>query len=69
MEIANTVGIRPAQLAIKWSVQRGTSVIPRSWDERRIRENFEGISVLWFMFLDAVVVLGLVADDVLCYSC
>jgi len=31
----------PAQIALKWAIQRGTIVIPKSASESRVKENFE----------------------------
>lgn len=41
LEIAKSIGITPSQLALSWAVQRGTSVIPKSAQEKRIRANLE----------------------------
>lgn len=37
--IAGRLGVSAAQVLIAWAVQRGTSVIPKSVDPRRLREN------------------------------
>lgn len=39
--IAKKYGHTPAQVTLKWALQRGTIVIPKSASETRIRENFE----------------------------
>lgn len=38
-DIAGRHDASPAQVLIRWAIQRGTSVIPKSVDSRRIREN------------------------------
>lgn len=44
-EIAKRLGKTPAQVALSWGQQRGTSVIPKSTNESRIKENFEDIGL------------------------
>ncbi|MCA9034641.1 MAG: aldo/keto reductase [Planctomycetaceae bacterium] len=39
IEIAGAVGKTPAQVALRWGVQRGTSVIPKTSSVERMREN------------------------------
>eukprot|EP01034_Spumella_vulgaris_P025770 gene25770-32260_t len=39
--IAESVGKTPAQVAIRWAVQRGTSVVPKSSTASRIALNFD----------------------------
>ena len=34
-------GKSPAQVVLRWNVQRGVSVIPKSEKDARIKENFE----------------------------
>jgi len=41
VEIAKSINITPTQLALSWAVQRGTSVIPKSSNEERVRSNFD----------------------------
>ncbi|KFD48359.1 hypothetical protein M513_10771, partial [Trichuris suis] len=41
LSIASKLGKSPAQVLLKWLLQRGIAVIPRSTNENRIRENFE----------------------------
>lgn len=41
--IAQELGITAAQLCLSWAVQRGTSVVPKSTHEDRLRENLEGM--------------------------
>lgn len=43
IRIAQELDITPAQLVLSWAVQRGTSVVPKSTSETRIRENFNGM--------------------------
>lgn len=38
---ATAEGLTPAQLLIAWAIDRGTSVIPKSENPARIRQNFE----------------------------
>lgn len=40
-DIAEKRGATPAQVLIAWAMERGTSVIPKSVNPGRIRENFE----------------------------
>lgn len=40
-EIAEAHACTPAQVLIRWSLQRGTSVIPKSVNPKRLQENFE----------------------------
>ncbi|KAI9292984.1 Aldo/keto reductase [Neoconidiobolus thromboides FSU 785] len=44
-EIANRLGKTPAQVILAWGQQRGTSVIPRSTNENRIKSNFDDIEL------------------------
>ncbi|KAJ9060499.1 hypothetical protein DSO57_1030279 [Entomophthora muscae] len=44
-EIAKRLGATPAQVALAWGQQRGTSVIPKSVNESRIQENFEDVEL------------------------
>jgi len=39
-EVADRVGRTPAQVALRWHLQRGDIVFPKSTREERIRENF-----------------------------
>lgn len=39
VEIANAVGRTPAQVVLRWAVQRGTGVIPKTSRPERLREN------------------------------
>lgn len=38
-EIARSLGATPAQILIRWAIERGTSVIPKSVRAERLREN------------------------------
>ena len=40
-EIAEKVGRSPAQVVLRWHIQRGSIVFPKSTTPERIRENFE----------------------------
>ena len=39
--IAHRAGATPAQVLLSWAVQRGTSVVPKSEDEERMRKNID----------------------------
>lgn len=41
--IATAVGRTPAQVVLRWAVQRGTAPLPRSTTPSRIAENFTGV--------------------------
>jgi 2,5-diketo-D-gluconate reductase A len=41
VEIAKAVGRTPSQVTLRWHVQRGDIVFPKSMREERMRENFE----------------------------
>lgn len=43
-EIATELGKSAAQILIRWAVQRGTSVVPKSVTAERIRSNIDVIS-------------------------
>lgn len=38
-QIANKLNKSPGQILVKWAIQRGTSVIPKSTNAERIKEN------------------------------
>lgn len=40
-EIAEKLGKTPAQVALRWGLQTGHSVVPKSTSEARIKENFD----------------------------
>ncbi len=40
-EIAQKHGKTPAQVVLRWGVQRGTSIIPKSTKLARLQENFD----------------------------
>lgn len=44
-EVANSANASPAQVLIKWSVDRKTAVIPKSTNPKRIKENLESENV------------------------
>lgn len=39
--IAEKLGKTPAQVALRWGIQTGHSVLPKSTNEARIRQNLE----------------------------
>jgi alcohol dehydrogenase (NADP+) len=41
VDIAKSHGKSPAQVLIKWALQRGTAVIPKSVNAQRIKQNYE----------------------------
>lgn len=43
--IAESRGVTPAQVLLSWAIQRGTSVIPKSVDPGRIKQNLEAAAV------------------------
>ena len=57
--IATKHGISPAQVLLAWAVCRGTSVIPKSVNPDRMRQNLAAASVV----LDAEDMLGLASLD------
>ncbi|KEH20249.1 putative oxidoreductase [Medicago truncatula] len=40
-EVAEKLGKTPAQVALRWGLQMGHSVLPKSANEKRIKENFD----------------------------
>jgi len=40
-QVAEKLGKTPAQVALRWSLQNGSSVLPKSISEDRIKANFE----------------------------
>ena len=50
INIATRLGVTPAQVVLRWGVQRGYSVIPKSENEQRIKEN---LSIEGFKMSDA----------------
>jgi diketogulonate reductase-like aldo/keto reductase len=43
-EVAEELGITPAQVILSWLHQQNAVILPKSVHESRIRENFEGVS-------------------------
>ena len=45
-EIAAAHNASPAQILIAWALQRGTSVIPKSTNPKRLQQNFEAQKIV-----------------------
>jgi alcohol dehydrogenase (NADP+) len=45
LDIATAKGITPAQIMLAWAVNRGTSVIPKSVNSQRLKENLEAADI------------------------
>lgn len=45
--VAEKLGKTPAQVALRWGLQMGHSVLPKSVNEARIKENFDVFD--WFI--------------------
>jgi alcohol dehydrogenase (NADP+) len=45
MSIAHAMGLTSAQVLIRWAIQRGTSVIPKSVNASRIQLNFDAATI------------------------
>ena len=45
VEIAAAHNVSPAQVLIQWAIARGTSVIPKSVNPARLRQNFDAIDL------------------------
>lgn len=45
IDIANDKGATPAQIMLAWAVNRGTSVIPKSVNPQRLKENLEAADI------------------------
>ena len=45
LDIASRLGCTPAQVVLGWGIQRGTSVVPKSTDPERMRENLGATKV------------------------
>ncbi|MFZ4372518.1 MAG: aldo/keto reductase [Mycobacterium sp.] len=41
VRIATSLGVQPAQVVLRWHIQRGDIVFPKSVNPQRVRENFE----------------------------
>jgi len=41
LDIAKRLGVTPAQVVLRWGIERGYSVIPKSENEGRIKENLD----------------------------
>jgi len=41
VRIATSLGVHPAQVVLRWHIQRGDIVFPKSVNPQRVRENFE----------------------------
>lgn len=41
IRIAKSLGVHPAQVVLRWHIERGDVVFPKSMHPKRIRENFE----------------------------
>ena len=56
LQIATQLGKTPAQVLIRWGIQRGTVVIPKSINPERIANNFDVLS--WELPEDAMAQLS-----------
>ena len=45
IDIASDKGTTPAQIMLAWAVNRGTSVIPKSVNPQRLKENLEAADI------------------------
>lgn len=50
-EIASAHGATPAQVLISWQAARGIVVLPKSVTPERIKSNFEGTPLAFFLAL------------------
>ena len=46
LDISLRSGMTPAQVLIRWSIERGTAVIPKSVHPERMQQNFESINFI-----------------------
>jgi len=45
IDIAQEKGNTPAQIMLAWAINRGTSVIPKSVNPQRLKENIEAADI------------------------
>ena len=43
IRVANEVGKSPAQVLLRWNIQRGVAVVPKAGSEPHLRENIDGL--------------------------
>ncbi|OIW01646.1 hypothetical protein TanjilG_18217 [Lupinus angustifolius] len=55
-EVAEKLGKSPAQVALRWGLQTGYSVLPKSTNEARIKENFDVFN--WSIPEDLIAKVG-----------
>jgi alcohol dehydrogenase (NADP+) len=56
--IATSLGAKPAQVILKWAMQRGTSTIPKSVHPGRMKENLAAATALVDLEPDAMQVIA-----------
>ncbi len=68
-EIGNRYGKTAAQVALRWNVQRGVSILPKSVHEDRIKQNFDIFDfVLTMSEMDEVSALDLGRSEIVDHS-